>query len=45
MKKLIIPALILALILSGCSFTEQLDEAESAEFTRLLDEFGSKYAL
>ena len=27
------------------SFTEQLDEAESAEFTRLLDEFGSKYAL
>ena len=24
------------------SFTEQLDEAESAEFTRLLDEFGSK---
>ena len=27
------------------SFTEQLDEEESAEFTRLLDEFGSKYAL
>ena len=27
------------------SFTEQLDEAESAEFTRLLDEFGSRYSL
>ena len=25
--------------------TLTLDEAESAEFTRLLDEFGSKYAL
>lgn len=27
------------------SFTEQLDEAETAEFTRLLAEFGEKYAL
>lgn len=27
------------------SFTEQLDEAETAEFTRLLGEFGEKYAL
>lgn len=27
------------------SFTDQLDEAESAEFTRLLAEFGEKYSL
>jgi len=27
------------------SFTEQLDEAESAEFARLLQEFGKKYTL
>lgn len=27
------------------SFTEQMDEKESAEFTRLLDEFGRKYEL
>lgn len=27
------------------SFTDQLDEAESAEFTRLLEEFGEKYSL
>ena len=29
MKKLIIPALILALILSGCSFTEQLETVKT----------------
>ena len=27
------------------SYTEQLDEVESAEFTRLLQEFGEKYEL
>lgn len=27
------------------SFTDQLDEAESAEFTKLLEEFGNKYTL
>ena len=27
------------------SFTEQFDEAESAEFTKMLEEFGRKYAL
>ena len=29
MKELIIPALILALILSGCSFTEQLETVKT----------------
>ena len=45
MKKLIIPALILALILSGCSFTEQLDAEESAEFTKQLNEFEKIYQI